>query len=114
MQNNGAGNMYDRPMSACVYSKFMEFWGFTKVYEGFGPSSEGFKPEPGDIAVIAGTRQKKHGHIHICVDTNLVDDKGNKIYKWYSDFACNTPWCYRDKGRPYIVYRWIEENVSNA
>ena len=48
-------------------------------------------------AVIAGTKDKPHGHIHIY-------HSGNK--KWYSDFGANTVYCYKDKGRPYIVYRW--------
>lgn len=103
MQMAGAGSMDDRPHSACAYSKFMEFWGFTKVYEGFGPSTEGYSPTKGDVAVIAGTDTKKHGHIHIYNDG-----------KWYSDFGANTVFCYKDNGRPYIVYRWIENNISNV
>ena len=97
MQEAGAGQLSDRPWSACRYAAFMEFWGFTKVYEGFGPSTEGYTPKHGDIAVIAGTTDKKDGHIHIYHST----DK-----KWYSDFGANTVYCYKDKGRPYIVYRW--------
>ena len=97
MRSAGAGKMTDRPYSACRYAAFMEFWGFTKVYEGFGPSTEGYTPKHGDVAVIAGTKDKPHGHIHIY-------HSGNK--KWYSDFGANTVYCYKDKGRPYIVYRW--------
>ena len=95
MRDAGAGSMSDRPMSACAYSKFMKFWGFTEVYSNFGATMEGYEPQKGDVAVIAGTNVKKHGHIHIYNDG-----------MWYSDFGCRTPWCYGDKGRPYIVYRW--------
>jgi hypothetical protein len=101
MRDAGAGSMPDRPMSACAYSKFMKFWGFTEVYSNFGATMEGYEPQKGDVAVIAGTNKKKHGHIHIYNDG-----------MWYSDFGCRTPWCYGDEGRPYIVYRW--ENNPTA
>ena len=101
MRDAGAGSMSDRPMSACAYSKFMKFWGFTEVYSNFGATMEGYEPQKGDVAVIAGTNKKKHGHIHIYNDG-----------MWYSDFGCRTPWCYGDEGRPYIVYRW--ENNPTA
>lgn len=99
----GLGQSFTHPNSACVYSKFMQYWGFSKVYEGFGQSSEGYTPENGDIAVVAGTNVKQHGHIHIYNANEKV---------WCSDIKCKMPWCYSDKGRPYIVYRWIGK--SNA
>ena len=99
----GAGDMSDRPLSACAYSKFMQFWGFKVVYEGFGPSTEGYTPQHGDVSVIAGTYSKPHGHIQIYHST----DK-----KWYSDFGANTVYCYRDKGRPYIIYRWDDSTQA--
>lgn len=92
----GAGDMSDIPMSACVYSKFMEAWGFKRVYEGFSPNSEGYSPNEGDVSVIAGTKVKPHGHIQIYSHG-----------KWYSDYGDNDVYCYNaDIGRPYIVFRW--------
>ena len=95
-QAGGAGDMNDRPMSACVYSKFMEAWGFKRVYEGFSPNSDGYTPQEGDVSVIAGTSAKPHGHIQVFYDN-----------KWYSDYPDNDVYCYnKDQGRPYIVFRW--------
>ena len=115
-----AGSMSDRPMSACAYSKFMKFWGFNEVYANFGRCNDGWSKIPlsyadqeekriyypldGDVAVIAGTNKKKHGHIHIYNAANKV---------WVSDFACDTVWCYGDEGRPYIIYRWKIDTTNN-
>ena len=105
MMESGGGNvsevMATRPNSACVYAKFMEAWGFTEVYSGFGKKIEGsYRPQKGDISIIAGkvdgNEKHLHGHIQI-----FNDDK------WYSDYGCNTAWCYGDEGRPFKIYRWI-------
>ena len=106
-----------KPTSACVYSKFLPTWGFSIVYEGFGPSKDEWSktyltdeqqqekhmyyPLDGDIAVVAGklggTDHEKHGHIHIYY--------ANEDY-WVSDYATKNQSCYSDKNRPYIIYRW--------
>ena len=44
---------------------FLPTWGFSEVYSGFGAELNGFIPQKGDIAVIAGTSEKQHGHIQI-------------------------------------------------
>lgn len=88
-----------RPMSACVYAKFLPIWGFKEVYSGFGKEMNNYSPINGDIAVIAGKvdgiNSHLHGHIQICCNDG-----------WYSDYKCDTPWCYGDEGRPFKIFRW--------
>ena len=70
---SGVNNKRIRPISACVYAKHMQHWGFVKVYEGkSGDDLNGFTPRNGDIAVIAGKDfytyhnvGDSHGHIQI-------------------------------------------------
>ena len=95
------------PMSACVYTKFLPTWGFKEVYSNFGDNIEGFTPQDGDIAVVAGKldgkEKHKHGHIQIY---NLANDV------WVSDYPTKKAWCYSDKGRPYIIYRWDGTSIT--
>lgn len=105
MVNCGADFKGKWPYSACKYASFMEVWGYTKVYEGFTPSTEGYTPMKNDIVVIAGDNNNHiHGHIQVYDDVKR---------KWYSDFGADTIYCYGDKGRPFIVYRWIENNNTS-
>ena len=100
MQKGGGNSVKiindSRPESACVYSKFLPTWGFSEVYSGFGAELNGFIPQKGDIAVIAGTSEKQHGHIQIY--------DGSKY--WISDYKDTKPWCYSDEGRPFKIFRW--------
>ena len=105
MQANYVGNALDvRPESACKYADFLANWGFDEVHSGFGGSLNGYKPEPGDISVIAGkidgNEDNLHGHIQIYYKD---EDNGNGY--WVSDYAGFTAWCYQDP-RPYKVFRW--------
>ena len=100
MQKGGGNSVKiindSRPESACVYSKFLPTWGFSEVYSGFGAELNGFIPQKGDIAVIAGTSERQHGHIQIY--------DGSKY--WISDYKDTKPWCYSDEGRPFKIFRW--------
>ena len=105
MMNGGNADISSYPFSACAYSKYLPLWGFSEVYSGFSPITDGYTPQVGDIAVIAGRLDGKtsvHGHIQM-----YGNDGG-----WYSDFRANTVYCYSDKGRPFKIYRW-NDTVKN-
>lgn len=109
MSPNG-GNFVDikvYPYSACCYAKHLPSWGFKCVYRGVSKepiSDRNYKPETGDIVVIAGVsgnNSKSHGHIQMYdANTNL----------WYSDYAESDIWCYNSPGRPYMVFRYPNKN----
>ena len=109
MSPNG-GNFVDikvYPYSACCYAKHLPSWGFKCVYRGVSKepiSDKNYKPETGDIVVIAGVsgnNSNSHGHIQMYdANTNL----------WYSDYAESDIWCYNSPGRPYMVFRYPNKN----
>ena len=95
------GNMdiNNNPLSACCYVKHLPVWGFKLVGEGESKTKpSNYTPQNGDICVIACNPAHKYGHIQVY----RAEDG-----KWYSDFAANTMWCYPDEGRPYKIFRWI-------
>ena len=108
---SGVNNKRIRPISACVYAKHMQHWGFYKVYEGkSGDDLNGFTPRNGDIAVIAG---KDFYTYH-----NIGDSHGHiQIYYngvWCSDYKSRTAWAYTDKGRPYVIFRHPNFDKNNG
>lgn len=108
---SGVNNKRIRPISACVYAKHMQHWGFYKVYEGkSGDDLNGFTPMNGDIAVIAG---KDFYTYH-----NIGDSHGHiQIYYngvWCSDYKSRTAWAYPDKGRPYVIFRHPNFDKNNG
>lgn len=108
---SGVNNKRIRPISACVYAKHMQHWGFVKVYEGkSGDDLNGFTPRNGDIAVIAG---KDFYTYH-----NIADSHGHiQIYyngSWCSDYRSKTACAYLDKGRPYVIFRHPNFDKNNG
>ena len=91
------------PNSACAYYRFLESWGFVKVFDGMRgeESAQGYEPIVGDISVIAGlTTDKIHGHIQIYHNDG----------KWYSDFGARNKDCYSSP-RPFKIYRLPDNNA---
>ena len=108
---NGVNNKRIRPISACVYAKHMQHWGFVKVYEGKSSDDlNGFTPIDGDIAVIAGK------DFYTC--HNIGDSHGHiQIYckgVWCSDYKEKDAWCYGDNGRPYVIFRHPNSEINNG
>lgn len=100
IENENGGNLQlkGHPIYASSYYHHMEKWGFRKVFEGTQREFSSFKPQNGDISVIAGKVPNKKnsaiGHIQIYYNG-----------KWISDFPCSTAWCYNDKSRPFAIWR---------
>ena len=89
-----------QPLSACRYAAHLPYWGFHVVYEGVvGGDHSQYKPQNGDISVIAGKangeEKEKHGHIQVYYNGG-----------WYSDFKARTMYCYGSpQGRPFKIFR---------
>lgn len=118
MEKGFGGGEFQRPLSACRYSEWMDYYGFELIGEGTidgsnrpgnngnesaGPKgySNGYKPKKGDIIIIAGMNvandDKRHGHIQIYDGEHWCCDK-----KYQRIFP------YKETGRPYKIYRFPE------
>lgn len=110
------GGTLPRPMSACRYSEWMEYYGFKMIGEGQivgnsrplnekgqsnNPSgyANGYSPKEGDIIIISGMNvasdKKKHGHIQMYANGS-----------WRCDVHYPRIYPYSETGRPYKIYRY--------
>lgn len=97
----------EKPNSACAYYKFLEAWGFEKVFDGMRGEGYEAQAQNGDISVTAGLvngprKNDVYGHIQIYSKDNN---------KWYSDKALNSPDGY-SKPRHFRVYRLPSEKQN--
>ena len=93
--------METRPNSACAYWRYLEWWGFERIYYGFSRQYKG-ELKDGDIVVMAGLTQGSsiYGHIQIYCDK-----------EWYADKLYHNICVYEQGDRPCFIYR-LPDNIS--
>ena len=92
------------PISACAYWRYLEWWGFERIFYGFSKDYKGIS-QNGDIVVMAGLvngprgNGDKHGHIQIYCEGN-----------WYADKEFANINVYKSGDRPCFIYRLPAKN----